>query len=94
MKLVSLKTNNFRQFQGEQIFNFSTSENKMLTLIKGESGNGKTTIIHAFEWVLYGNVDSTEGESYPVNQSIKAKLQPGDMTKVTGELVFLYLEKL
>ncbi len=90
MKLISLKTNNFRQFQGEQIFNFSTSENKMLTLIKGESGNGKTTIIHAFEWVLYGNVDSTEGESYPVNQSIKAKLQPGDMTKVTGELVFLY----
>ena len=91
MKIISLKLKNFRQFQDEQQIDFSTSEEKSLTLIKGESGNGKTTIIHAFEWILYGNVEgSADNEGYPVNQAIKARLDQGDRTNVSGELVFLY----
>lgn len=91
MKIISLKLKNFRQFQDEQKIDFSTSEEKSLTLIKGESGNGKTTIIHAFEWVLYGNVEgSADNEGYPVNQAIKARLDQGDRTNVSGELVFSY----
>ena len=91
MKIISLKLKNFRQFQDEQKIDFSTSEEKSLTLIKGESGNGKTTIIHAFEWILYGNVEgSADNEGYPVNQAIKARLDQGDRTNVSGELVFLY----
>ena len=91
MKIISLKLKNFRQFQDEQKIDFSTSEEKSLTLIKGESGNGKTTIIHAFEWILYGNVEgSADNEGYPVNQALKARFDQGDRTNVSGELVFLY----
>ncbi|AFZ48029.1 SMC domain protein [Cyanobacterium stanieri PCC 7202] len=53
MKLISLQLNNFRQFYGETpIISFSNGENHT-TIIYGNNGAGKTTILNAFTWVLY-----------------------------------------
>ena len=46
--------NNFRQFTNNSIVNFSTDPNKKVTIIMAESGVGKTTLIQAFQWILYG----------------------------------------
>lgn len=46
----------FRIYQSEKIV-FSTEEKKNVTVIKGDNGTGKTTILSAFSWVFYGDVE-------------------------------------
>jgi DNA sulfur modification protein DndD len=54
LKLYRLELENFRQFYGEQSLSFSTDNQKNVTLIYGSNGAGKTTILNAFTWGLYG----------------------------------------
>jgi len=54
MKLAKLKLWNFRQFYGEQELEFSTDKDKHITLIHGENTVGKSTILNAVMWCLYG----------------------------------------
>lgn len=44
----------FRQFGGAQRIEFSQDEEKNVTLIYGANGSGKTTVLNAFTWALYG----------------------------------------
>lgn len=53
MKLDQLVFEDFRQFIGRQTVNFSTDRRNNVTLIFGNNGSGKTTILSAIEWVLY-----------------------------------------
>ncbi|MBZ9625593.1 AAA family ATPase [Clostridium sp. FP2] len=52
MKLLELKLNNFRQFYGEQSMEFSRDD-KNITVILGENGNGKTGIFRAIIFCLF-----------------------------------------
>ena len=52
-----LEMKNFRQFYGKQIISFSEDKNKNVTIIHGENGSGKTTILNAFSWCFYNEVD-------------------------------------
>ncbi len=54
MKIISLKMKNFRQFYGEQEINFSTDKDKNITLIHAENGVGKTALLNAIKWCLFG----------------------------------------
>jgi DNA sulfur modification protein DndD len=54
VKLRRLEMENFRQFYGTQAVTFSTDPEKNVTLIYGSNGGGKTTILNAFTWGLYG----------------------------------------
>lgn len=60
MKLKLIKLRNFRQFRGEQQLEISsprssTSSRGALTLVHGEMGHGKTTLLNAFRWCLNGS---------------------------------------
>ncbi|WP_207886922.1 AAA family ATPase [Pseudomonas sp. 30_B] len=57
MKLKKLTIRNFRQFYGEVSINFATNEQASVTVIHGENGAGKTSLLNAFKWVLYGTTD-------------------------------------
>ncbi len=53
MKLISLQLCNFRQFYGKTpVIKFASGEQNT-TVIYGNNGAGKTTILNAFTWVLY-----------------------------------------
>ena len=57
MKLKLLKIKDFRQFRGDQVLEISnprSSSRGVLTLIHGEMGHGKTTLLNAFRWCLHG----------------------------------------
>lgn len=56
MELIRLKIVNFRQFYGEQVIEFSTDSNRNITLIHGENGVGKTTILNSLLWCLFENL--------------------------------------
>ncbi|HEJ2409008.1 TPA: AAA family ATPase [Pseudomonas aeruginosa] len=57
MKLKKLTIRNFRQFYGEVSISFSTDDQASVTVIHGENGAGKTSLLNAFKWVLYGTTD-------------------------------------
>lgn len=54
MKFERLELTNFRQFKGTQELVFSTSQERNVTIVHAENGFGKTTILKALSWVLYG----------------------------------------
>lgn len=58
MRLEKITLRNFRQFYGDQELQLATDEKKNVTLIHAENGVGKTTILNAVLWALYGDVTS------------------------------------
>ncbi|MDD3137808.1 MAG: AAA family ATPase [Lachnospiraceae bacterium] len=57
MLIKSITLNNFRQFKGKQTLVFSTDSEKNVTVLLGDNTFGKTTILQAFNWCLYGVAD-------------------------------------
>ena len=54
MKLVSAEFENFRLLRKLRL-DFSTNEQKKLTVIRAENETGKTTILNGLQWALYGD---------------------------------------
>ncbi|WHV79599.1 AAA family ATPase [Pseudomonas aeruginosa] len=76
MKLKKLTIRNFRQFYGEVSISFSTDDKASVTVIHGENGAGKTSLLNAFKWVLYGATDfDTNNENILSEKAIAEAVQ-------------------
>lgn len=76
MKLKKLTIRNFRQFYGEVSISFSTDAKASVTVIHGENGAGKTSLLNAFKWVLYGTTDfDTNNENLLSEKAIAEAVQ-------------------
>lgn len=86
MILQKLEMNNFRQYIGEQTVEFSTDFEKNVTVLIGVNTSGKTTIVRAFEWCLYGK----NGFEDPVllNSEVRDKMNEGDSQSVSVAVTF------
>jgi DNA sulfur modification protein DndD len=73
MKLEQIKLYNFRQFYQENILDFSIDSEKNVTLVHGENGVGKTTLLNAIMWCFFEKLtDDFESPNELVcNQAIK-----------------------
>ena len=82
LQIKSLEIKNFRQYRDAKI-EFSLDPNKPFTIISGANGSGKTNIMNAITWCLYGKekhmtkdnkersvINSNALESCKVNQTI------------------------
>lgn len=58
MILKSLRLVNFRQFYQENLLEFASAADTNVTLIHGENGVGKTTILNAILWCLFERLNS------------------------------------
>lgn len=88
MKLLTLKMENFRQFLGEATVEFSSDGSLPVTIIHGENGVGKTTILNAIHWCFYGSTLSDfEKPDRLVNDTSFAK---DDSTPAKVEVQFLH----
>ena len=54
MKLIRAEFENYRLLRDLKL-DFSTDNQKKLTVIRAENGTGKTTILNALQWGLYGD---------------------------------------
>lgn len=94
MKIKYVELENYRQYKKEKI-NFSIDENKNFTIILGRNGFGKSNILNAVTWCLYGTEDhlkTTEevNKRFPiVNIEVLENLKNGEQTfvKVSVNLV-------
>lgn len=57
MLIKSITLHDFRQFKGTQKLEFSNNPQKNVTVLLGDNTFGKTTILQAFNWCLYGIAD-------------------------------------
>ncbi len=53
MRLESVRVKNFKLLHDVE-FDFSTDPSRPMTVIRAENGTGKTSILHALRWALYG----------------------------------------
>jgi DNA sulfur modification protein DndD len=54
MKLLEVHMEDFRQFLGEAKIDFALEDDSSVTIVHGENGVGKTTILNAIHWCFYG----------------------------------------
>ena len=86
MIIHKLEMYNFRQYIGLQEVGFSTDPEKNVTVLIGVNTSGKTTIIRAFEWCLYGK----NGFEDPVllNSEVRDNMNRGDTQEVWVAITF------
>ena len=86
MKLIRAEFQNFRLLRDLEL-EFATNANKNLTVIRAANESGKTTILHALQWALYGDTalpgrgegfrlhpidwDGSEGRRVPVTATVE-----------------------
>ena len=87
MKLISMSLNNFRQFYGSQEITISQKSNQRITIIHGENGSGKTALLNAFKWVLYGKTDFDKGEEL-INERYVAESKNNEEMMISIKLQF------
>ena len=85
MLIKRLILNNFRQYIGTQVVDFSTDREKNVTVLIGVNTSGKTTFIRAFEWILYG--ETGFDDDILLNKNVADNLQVGETQSVWGTLV-------
>ena len=70
MKLASLRIKNFRRFYGEQEITFSADAKKNFTIIHAENGTGKSNLLNAINWCLFGElVEGTRQKNNIINST-------------------------
>ena len=57
MILKTLHIQNFRQIAGEYTLSLSPPGPRNVTVVIGENASGKSTLLNAFRWCLYGSVE-------------------------------------
>ena len=87
MKFDTLILKNFRQYYGEQKIVFSKSRECNITVIHGENGSGKTALLNAFLWALYGKVNLPDPEKI-VNERAITEINAGEKIEIKVTLVF------
>lgn len=92
MIIYKLEMYNFRQYIGHQDVEFSTDTEKNVTVLIGVNTSGKTTIVRAFEWCLYGKI----GFEDPVllNSEVRDNMQVGERHETWVAVTFKHDDKL
>lgn len=87
MKLQSLSFKNFRQFRTGTV-EFSTDNSQNVTVIHGQNGAGKTTILNAFKWLLYDRVEFANRPDRLATEGAMSEANVGGTVTVEVELEF------
>ncbi len=96
MKIKELKLTNFRPFHYDTTINFDFSETKPLTIVRAENRTGKTSLLTAIQWCLYGDkviIDSKQsltGGDLLVSLDALENAKPDDIIQTQVSVRFEY----
>lgn len=86
MILHKLEMYNFRQYIGKQNVEFSADPEKNVTVLIGVNTSGKTTIVRAFEWCLYGK--NGFEDQVLLNTEVRDNMNEGESQDVSVAVTF------
>lgn len=84
MYIKSITLENFLPFQGKHRVEFSTDATNNVTLIMGDNGSGKTSLMQAFEWCLYGIAPDDSPQI--INAFVRDHIVPGGYRYASVEI--------
>jgi DNA sulfur modification protein DndD len=95
MILKRLVLNNFRQFKGRTVIDFSPIDGKHVTFVYASNGVGKTTLLSSIVWCLYGGdeLEYVDQKSIFLNKSLFQNLPNNGELNVEATLIFEDREK-
>ncbi len=86
MHIKKIELYNFRQFKEKQVINFSTDEKKNVTILIGDNTSGKTTLVNAFQWCLYG--DNKFKKQVLLNSQVRKSMAIGETQRTYVSITF------
>lgn len=90
MVINSIKITNFRCYYGTNSLSFNS--NGKITLIYGDSGYGKSSLLQFFRWMFYGECDFGKDNDKPLfNIAAYQECKPGETVEVSGQIDFEHL---
>lgn len=93
-KLLRIVLKNFRVYGEETTIEFGTDDDKRITIIEGSNGTGKTTLLNAITWCLYGKElhlppISRSKKEYEIRPNLyRIRYSSDDKIEVSVELMF------
>lgn len=91
MLLKTLRMVNFRQYKGETKLTFSCDKEKNVTIILGDNTFGKTTLLQAFNWCMYGETILPNPEML-LNLDVASLLTELNSAVVEVEIILIHSE--
>ena len=94
MKIEFMRIENWRSFYGKNEIFFSTDAEKNVTLVRAENGVGKTSLLAALNWCLFGilpNEDDFQNPKSLVNSYARLN-ENARQTKVELEFLSITLK--
>lgn len=90
MVINSIKITNFRCYYGANSLSFNS--NGKITLIYGDSGFGKSSLLQFFRWMFYNDYDFGKNDDKPLfNIAAYQECKPGETVEVSGQIDFEHL---
>lgn len=93
MLLKSIELHNLRQYKGDNRIDFSTDPDNNVTLILGINTSGKTTLVHAFKWVLYEDrvfKDKAATKEAILTDSVGRSMRKGDRETASAKITLVH----
>lgn len=87
MKFLRLEIENFRQYKDKITINFSTGNERNVNILQGKNGAGKTNLMNALTWCLYGkeeNLTKYSGKRLPIMNASALREMPLNSSIETG----------
>ena len=88
MKITKLSLDNFRQFHNSHVIQFVADDEQNITVVHGENGAGKTSLLNAFKWCFYGTTDFDTKEENILNERALASANVNDEISACVEVEF------
>jgi len=82
MKIYKIELENYRQYNGEHTIELSTDDAKNINIILGENKTGKTNLMNAINWCLYGKEPSLEKTKIELQQCIANEKELAEQEQV------------
>jgi len=94
MYLESIVVNNYRPFYGKNTFNFKFKEKINFNVISGKNGCGKSSLVDALYWCLYGMEPSNESNGLICNYNAVDEIDVGEKGHVCVTCNFIENDRI